>query len=234
MKLNDLDKKNVAAKALKENFDMTFDVSGLDRAKTRAMLHKVTTLIKESKKSRDFYKTESNPAYLKLVFMEQALTQHMKVAKAPVIVETMEVAQSQVILAAQDMVDSIQKMYEDVNDMMVKELPALVNSIQSEIGANESQTFNQTVTDALSNLNTALQEARTGLQNGLNGLTGVSSPDAFASGMGVDDLGGDMSGEADADLGMDMGADGGEELPAPDMDADEEDPSLSTVGRSKR
>ena len=51
MKLNDLAKKNIATKALKENFSMKFDVHGLDRAKTRTMLTKVTTLIKESKKS---------------------------------------------------------------------------------------------------------------------------------------------------------------------------------------
>ncbi len=238
MKLNDLDKKNIATKALKENFDIKFDVSGLDRAKTRAMLTKVTNLIKESKKSPDFYKTQSNATYLKLVFMEQALSQHMKVARSPkIVVESMEVAQSQVILAAQDMVDSIQKMYEDVNDMIVKELPALVNSIQSEIGANESSTFNQTVTDALNGLNTALQQAKTGLQEGLNGLTGQGSADAFGGGDSMDpsgDLG--LGGDAGSDVDMQMGADGGgEELPpSPELDSDEADVALSSVGRSKR
>ena len=110
VKLNDFDKKNVAARALKESFAMNFDVSNLDRAKTRAMLAKVNGLINESRRSPDFHKAQNNPTYLKLKFMEQALSQHMRVAKTPRIVfENEEVEKSQVILAAQDMVDSIQK-----------------------------------------------------------------------------------------------------------------------------
>ena len=161
---------------------MKFDVHGLDRAKTRTMLTKVTTLIKESKKSSDFYKTQNNPTYLKLVFMEQALSQHLKVARAPrIVVETTEVEKSQVILAAQDMVDSVQKMYEDVNDMLVKELPALTDSVQSEIGVTESTSFNQTASAALTGLNAALQQAKIGLQSALGGLTGQGATDAFAA-----------------------------------------------------
>ena len=234
MKLNDLAKKNIATKALKENFSMKFDVHGLDRSKTRSMLTKVTTLIKESKKSSDFYKTQNNPTYLKLVFMEQALSQHLKVARAPrIVVENTEVEKSQVILAAQDMVDSVQKMYEDVNDMLVKELPALTDSVQSEIGVTESTSFNQTASAALTGLNAALQQAKIGLQSALGGLTGQGATDAFAP---APDAG------AEEPLDMDMGADqdtggGDEELPpAPDFDTDEEEPEmpLSGAGRAKR
>ena len=232
MKLNDLETKNVAVKALKESFSMDFNVSNLDRSKTRAMLSKVKGLIAESKKTPDFHRAQSNPAYLKLVFMEQALSQHMKVAKAPRIVfENEEVEKSQVILAAQDMIDSVQKMYEDVNDMLVKELPALVDSIQSEIGANESESFSQTSTDALTQLNTALQQAQTQLKTALGGLTGQGG-DAFAA--PVDDMGG---GEEEVDLDLDIDAEepaeepGAELPPIPDLDDEE---SLGMVGRAKR
>ena len=230
MKLNDLENKNVAVKALKESFSMNFDVSALDRSKTRAMLSKVKGLIAESKKSPEFHAAQSNPAHLKLVFMEQALTQHLKVAKAPrIVVENEEVEKSQVILAAQDMIDSVQKMYEDVNDMLVKELPALVDSIQSEIGANESDAFNQTATDALTQLNGALQQAQTSLKSALSGLTGQGS-DAFAA----PDMGGD---EVDVDLDIDAEMPAEEpdlELPPiPDLD-DEEEMPVGRVGRAKR
>lgn len=233
MKLNDLETKNVAVKALKESFSMDFDVSNLDRSKTRAMLSKVKGLIAESKKTPDFHRAQTNPAYLKLVFMEQALSQHMKVAKAPRIVfENEEVEKSQVILAAQDMIDSVQKMYEDVNDMLVKELPALVDSIQSEIGANESQSFSQTSTDALTQLNTALQQAQTSLKGALAGLTGQGG-DAFAA--PVDDMGGGAE-EVDLDLDIDAEEPAEEEPaaelpPVPDLDDEE---SLGMVGRAKR
>jgi hypothetical protein len=230
MKLNDLESKNVAVKALKESFSMNFDVTSLDRSKTRAMLSKVKGLISESKKSPEFHKAQQNPAYLKLVFMEQALNQHLRVAKAPrIVVENEEVEKSQVILAAQDMIDSVQKMYEDVNDMLVKELPALVDSIQSEIGANESEAFNQTATDALTQLNGALQQAQTSLKSALGGLTGQGG-DAFAA----PDMSGD---EVDVDLDIDAEMPAEEpdlELPPiPDLD-DEEEMPVGGVGRAKR
>lgn len=230
MKLNDLESKNVAVKALKESFSMNFDVTSLDRSKTRAMLSKVKGLISESKKSPEFHAAQSNPAYLKLVFMEQALNQHLRVAKAPrIVVENEEVEKSQVILAAQDMIDSVQKMYEDVNDMLVKELPALVDSIQSEIGANESEAFNQTATDALTQLNGALQQAQTSLKSALGGLTGQGG-DAFAA----PDMSGD---EVDVDLDIDAELPAEEpdlELPPiPDLD-DEEEMPVGGVGRAKR
>ncbi len=233
MKLTDLENKNVAVKALKESFSMNFDVSDLDRSKTRTMLSKVKGLIAESKRSPEFHKAQTNPAYLKLVFMEQALTQHMKVAPAPrIVVENEEVEKSQVILAAQDMIDSVQKMYEDVNDMLVKELPALVDSIQSEIGANESESFNQTATDALTQLNGALQQAQTSLKSALGGLTGQGAADAFAAPAG------DMGGEEEVDLDLDVDAEmpaeepGAELPPIPDLDDEEEE--VGMVGRAKR
>lgn len=234
MKLTDLESKNIAVKALKENFSMDFDVSGLDRAKTRAMLSKVKGLINESKRSPEFHQAQTSPAYLKLVFMEQALSQHIKVAPAPRIVfENEEVEKSQVILAAQDMIDTVQKMYEDVNDMLVKELPALVDSIQSEIGVNESTSFNETAGSALTALNAALQEAQTNLKTALGGLTGQGGADAFAPGAGMPD------GEEDLDVDLDIDAEVPAEEPAaelppiPDLGDEEEMPS-GGVGRAKR
>ena len=230
MKLTDLETKNVAVKALKESFSMNFDVSDLDRSKTRTMLSRIKGLIAESKRSPEFHKAQNNPAYLKLVFMEQALSQHMRVAKEPRIVfENEEVEKSQVLLAAQDMIDSVQKMYEDVNDMLVKELPALVDSIQSEIGVNESDSFSQTATDALTQLNGALQQAQTSLKTALGGLTGQGG-DAFA----VPGMGGEEQVDVDLDIDAEMPAEepAAELPPIPDLD-DEED-SVGMVGRAKR
>ena len=217
MRLNDLDKKNAPIKALKENFGVNFDVSNLNKPDTRKMLSKVQGLINESKRSPDFHKAQQNPVYLKLKFMEQALVQHLPFAKSPrIVVENEEVEKSQVILAAQDMVDSVQKYYEDVNDMLVKELPALVDSIQSEIGVNESTQFNDQVSQALTTLNSTLQETKTALQAALGGLTGQGAAPAFdanAPEMGAD-LGAEMGDELGADLN-DLEDTADEELPLP-------------------
>lgn len=235
MKLNDLENKNVAARALKESFSLGVDVSALDGPRTRAMLKKVTNLLRESKKSSNFYKTQNNPSYLKALFMEQALTQHLRTIKTPRIVfENEEVEKSQVILAAQDMVDSIQKMYEDANDMLVKELPALVDSIQSEIGVNESTQFNSQVSGSLAALNTTLLETKNALQSALNGITGQDDS-GFDSGFdsGLDSV------EDEMDVDAAAGADAMAELPPapeelPPAPEEELDMQTGSVGRAKR
>lgn len=237
MRLNDLDKKNVAAKALKENFAFDFDISGLDRPKTLAMLKKVTGLIKESRQSPDFHKAEGNATYMKMLFMEQALSDHLKFAKAPrIVLENEEVEKSQVILAAQDMIDSVQKMYEDVNDMLVKELPALVDSIQSEIGVNESTQFNDAVSASLNTLNAALQEAQTGLRGALGGLTGQggaefgAAPAAELPPAGEEEI--DITAGAE-ELPAEPEAGAAELPPIPDIGGEEEMPT-GGAGRAKR
>ena len=116
MKLNDLDTKQPAIVALKENFEVNFNVNALNKNQAQGMLNKVKQLMTEAQASKKF--GTEYPSYLKLVFMEQALTQHYKslpdMPKSKVITENEEVNRSQVILAAQDMVDSIQKMLEEV------------------------------------------------------------------------------------------------------------------------
>jgi hypothetical protein len=233
MKLNDLDNKNVAAKALKENFSFGVDVSVLDRAKARTMLNKVTNLLRESKKAPNFYETQNSPAYLKALFMEQALTQHLRTIKTPrIVLENEEVEKSQVILAAQDMVDSVQKMYETVNDMLVKELPALVDSIQSEIGVNESTQFNSEVSGSLSALNTALLETKNALQTALNGITGQADASFDPDLSGAEDA-------MDVDAAAGSAADAMSGLPPvpeelPPAPEEEQDMQTGIVGRAKR
>jgi DNA polymerase III alpha subunit (gram-positive type) len=236
MNLNDLNKKSYAVKALKENFSMDFNVEKLDKIKTKTMLNKVARLIKEARQTPQFQSNQTNPSYLKLIFMEQALSSHyskLSHKTSPRIVfENEEVEKSQVILAAQDMVDSVQKMIEQVSDMLVKELPALSDSIQSEIGVNESQQFNSQVSQALSTLNATLQQSKTTLQGALGTITGQGMSD-FGSenpSAGMPDLGDDAElGDMD-DNEMDS------EMPKNPTDdfSDEEDDIVGSVGRSRR
>lgn len=231
MKLNDLDRKNYATKALKENFDVNFDTSRLDRNKTRYMLTRVRGLIKEAKSSPDFYENQSSPGYMRLVFMEQALTQHFGQLKSPrIVVENEVVEKSQVILAAQDMVNSIQKMIEDISDMQVKELPALVDGIQSEIGVDQSVQFNQQVGGSLAALMQALTQAKSSMTGSLNTITGEGGAGAFA--------GAEMDAEALPAGGEEIGAEMGdletpEEMPEVPAEEPEEVPA-GGAGRAKR
>lgn len=234
MKLNDFDSKIAAQKALKAHYDFNLDTSKLDRPTTKKMIEKVYGLIKEAKNSANFYHNEKNPTYMKLVFMAEALTTHYKTLKAPkIVLENEEVQKSEVILAAQDMINSVQKMIEEVNDMLVKELPALTDSIQSEIGANESAAFNQSASQALTTLNQTLSQSKTELQNAMNQMTGVGA------GFNPQPAGGEEM--AVTDIATSQTPGGEEEIAATDMDVDmpaspeaPEEPPVGGAGRAKR
>jgi len=167
--------------------------------------------------------------------MEQALSKHfaeISLRKPRIVVENEEVEKSQVVLAAQDMVDQVQKMVEEVSDMLVKELPALTDSVQSEIGVNESETFNQQVSEALTSLQAALTQSQATLKTALNSITGQGGAEAFdaGAGMGADMSGGDMGAELDVQEPL---PGGGEEEMDIGIEAPEEEP-LGGVGRPKR
>jgi len=234
MKLTELNnnRRAYSTRVLKEQYEMPFNVEKMSMSSTRTMLAKVRGLMTESKQSPDYHSNQSSGSYMKLVFMEQALSDHYNELRSlpqpRIMVENEEVEKSQVVLAAQDMVDQVQKMLEDVGQMQVKELPALVSSIESEIGVNESQTYNDEVSGQLDTLSASLKETSGALKNALNGLTGQAVDAAFDAGaeVGMDT---DMD---DTDLSM------GDEEPTMSAEIppieEPEFPPTGGVGRAKR
>jgi hypothetical protein len=234
MKLTELNYSsiNIAKKALNEHYKMPFNLDRMSLPETKVMLNKVRGLISETKQSPTFYRSQNDASYLKLVFMEQALAKYFSQLrsqpKARIVTENEEVEKSQVVLAAQDMVDSVQKMLEQVSDMLVKEMPALVDSVQSEIGANEAEQFSSQTSEALTTLTAALTSAKTSLQNSVNVVTGQGDTGAFDSES--------MGGEEDMDMG-DVGDEGdfGSDTDFPEAEPEEEPPEpTGRVGRPLR
>ena len=135
-----------------------------------------------------------------------------------------EVQQAQVVLAAQDMVDRIQKMLEDVTEMQFKDLPALSASISSTVGTNESQAFNQAAGAALATLVDAVQAAKVGMEGAQGTLTGQEpvvpgEEVAPPPGTEVPEVPGE---EVDVDVSAD------------EMVPDVEEPEEGSLGRARR
>lgn len=232
MKLTEFEKNKVsiAEKALKENYSVSMNFSRMSLPASHSMLKKIKGLISETKQTAAFYKHQTSPALMKLVFMEQALSHHIaQLAARPahrIVVENEEVEKSQVVLAAQDMVDTVQKMIEQVSDMLVKELPALSDAVQSEIGANEGSQFNSQASEALTSLQAALTTSQGELKAALNSITGQGSMEEFQPET--------MPSDVDMDPPEDMAGD--EDLDLPDEEEFEEPEPMpvTSVGRAKR
>lgn len=201
---------------------------------TKSMLERVRGLINEAKTRKDAHKRHQRPAYMKLVMLEQALTDHYGDLRIQhkIMLENEEVQKSQVILAAQDMVDNIQKMVEQISKMKVEELNAVVTGVKNEFGTNEGQQFESTAIEALTTLEGALTAAKSGLSGALGQITGE----------GADSMGDDTFGDETVP-GMDDGGSGdmspGDDissLPEPDTETDFEEPEeeLGGAGRERR
>lgn len=99
-----------------------------------------------------------------------------------------EVTQAQSVMAAKDMVDSLQGMLEDIGRMVNEQLPPLTDSIRSNIGDSQAQAFNDSVTGTLNGLLGQLQTARQSVNDAVLGLTGQAPApmDMPAADAGVD------------------------------------------------
>ena len=68
---------------------------------------------------------------------------------------------AQVVLAAQDMIDRVQKMLEEISEMQFKDLPALTDSIKNDMGVDQATQFQSASSAALTQLLTSVQQRKT-------------------------------------------------------------------------
>lgn len=234
MLLNEMNlgKARTAQRALSEQFEVKLDLDKLDRSNCEYMLARVQRMLAESRRTQTAHSRENSGSYLKLVMMEQALTAHLLDIRrghrpARIVVESEEVEKSQVILAAQDMVDSIQKMIEQVSKMTAEELPAVVTGIENEIGVDQSGQFESSAQEALTTLQQALVTAKGSMKTAMAAVTGEAAPaepEAFAAEPAAEP-------EAEAEPAAEL-----PELPElPEVPAEQpEEQPVAGVGRARR
>jgi len=290
MNLDDLSPELNARKlseAYSTQFGRKVNVSTVTHDAAVKMLHETRERIAEIKSSRSGHFRETNPTYLKLMFMEQALSarvaesqpeskvkvmnskaKYMNAVKTVAVggklteselkalgvsknllsvlesrdsaikfmskiveaskckkkkmMEGTEVDQAQVVLAAQDMVDQVQKMIENMTDLKVKELPALVDGIKGEQGVDAAGQFQSTVDGALQGLIDALSGAKGELESAVGVITGEEMSVPGEEDMGMGDM--DMDAELPPEPEMDM---------EPEMPEEEPGDELSNLGRER-
>jgi hypothetical protein len=141
--------------------------------------------------------------------------------------EGADIDQAQVVLAAQDMVDSVQDMLEKAGKMKIDELYPLSDTIKSTLGTDKAGAFTSAVDAALQGVMDALQNARQELAGAVAGLTGDEMPADFAA---------NVNGEEGDDL---MGAGDMEDMGNPEvddlgLDLDSEEDADTNFGRERR
>ena len=131
-----------------------------------------------------------------------------------------EVGQAESLMAAQDMVDSVQGMLEDVGEMINEKLPPLTDSLRRSSGADSAATFNQQTNEALNTLMDAVRGAREAMANAVGTLTGQEPT---------------PMGNTDQELDLDTATDDSEEFELDDFEtSDAAQGGDEPLGRAKR
>ena len=179
MKITDLsdNKKTTQVKTVFEShFQQKLAMDNLNEDQAQDFLNRVNGLLEQYQVRPDFYHSEQNPTYLKLLMLQQGLHQHIAelAENDKTVINEGEVQQAQAILAAQDMVDQVQGMIEDVSSLKFKDLPALVETIKNtpELGMEKSQQFSRDATAALDSLIKNLEVSKQQLETAVGVVTG--------------------------------------------------------------
>ena len=134
-----------------------------------------------------------------------------------------EMDKAEVTLAAKDMVDKIDAMIEDVGQIKSEELLPLVDKVRDEVGQAAADTLKSSVETAMGDLETALQSARSSLDNAARTVAG--DPGATD-----DTIGDPMNDDPMPDTDLDDTDDSLDSLDVPDAEAGGDEPE----GREKR
>jgi hypothetical protein len=192
-------------KVMESRFGVSIDYANLDFVKAYKLARGLTESLSKIKNSHGIHVAEKNPKYMELLMVREGLHRWMVENKQQLIMES-EMGKSQAILAAKDMVDSIQDMLEDVSKMQNEQMPALLDTIRDQIGMEQAEAFKASVGSLLANMVEQLGSARESADQAARALAGeqVAQPMAMGGAGGMPAPGG-MGG----DMGMtpDMGSD---------------------------
>lgn len=209
---------------MRKTFGFGVNLSKMTPIKAIAIVENLkakTRLIESRLGVKSFKDTDFNKYQMTL----KVLTQYIKESKNHKrLLRENEMKSAELALAAKDMVDRIQKMVQDLGEMVNEDLPPLVDAVRDSIDSAVSDQFNTSMSAVL---NTALENVRTA-REGADSAARILLGESPVETMGDD---GDSSGgEFDFDLDDDDDEDFRDDFESSDAAVGGEEP----LGRSKR
>lgn len=210
-------------KFMESRFGFAIDYSKLTVSKAEKLSETISANLYNIRRSSELHTAERNPRYMELLTVQESLNRWLAEQRRPL--TEGEVGNAEVLLAAKDMVDSIQDIIEKVGKMQNEQLPQLLDSVRDQIGSEQSDAFKNAVGETLSTLMTQLGSARESVDNGVRVLSGEQIDQPMD--LGAPAVGGDIAPVA----------------PMSDLDQDETDGFAATdaavggdeeLGREKR
>ena len=172
-------------KLMESRFGFQINFSDLTVAKAKRLSETINANLNKIRHSANLHTAERNPRYMELLTVQEGLNAWLDERRQ---LTEGEVGNAEVLLAAKDMVDSVQDAIEKVGKMQNEQLPQLLDSIRDQIGSEQAEGFKNAVGETLSTLMQNLQSAREGVDAGVRILSGEQVDNPMA--MPGDELGG--------------------------------------------
>jgi len=138
---------------------------------------------------------------------------------------------AELLLAAKDMVDRLQKMAEDVASMQVEDLMSLVDAMRDQFGVDKAEAFNASVESSLQSALDTIKNTHSSVDNAIAVLSGDASAQTDMGAI----PGGDMEAPVEPTNDMDVGMDGAEAGAGPEEEPagrEAKDESFESVQQS--
>lgn len=213
-------------KVMESRFGMKIDYANLDFKRAYVLARGLTESLDQIKRSHGVHVAEKNPKYMELLMVREGLHRWMVENKQQLIMES-EMGKSQAILAAKDMVDSIQDMLEEVSKMQNEQMPALLDTIRDQIGMEQADAFKAAVEPLLGNMVQQLSSSRSTADDAARALAGEQVAQPMGMGMGAAPTGG-------ADTGMPPPVDMGSDMDVDSFAATDAAAGPNELGRERR
>ncbi len=202
MKLTDMGTRAYYGKMnriFESRFGFTVDFNNMSMTKAQKLTRSLTEAIAKIRLSSDIHSSEKSPKYTELILVRESLVNWMQEKKQ---LTEGEVGQAEALLAARDIVDSIQNMIEKAGKIQNEQLPALADTIRDQIGSAEADAFKASIGQMLATLAGQLTLSRDQADSSVRALTGDVDSSAMQVG-GVPQEGPEINGQEDLDNSSD-------------------------------
>ena len=220
MYLNDLNsaqhRVSKLNKILADTFNHEVDLSSMNYESLNRMLSTTNAKLQAIKESD--LKYWENPQYNKLGLIQHQIKTYitelaparsdgkrMKTKESAIMEADLD--QAEVLLAAQELVDEMQGMVEDVAEMQVQKLMPIVDAMKQQVGFEVAEAYNNAADGALGALLDQMKQAKEALENATLTARGEQPATPAPTDMGMDDAAMDPEAPMDGAQNMDMDAD---------------------------
>jgi len=166
-------------KVLETRFGAKIDYNSLTVEKAEKLVEGLTSSLAKFNNSHNVHVAQKNPKYMEIFMVKEGLANWLKDQGAEVVEDTVEevvteseTAQAEAILASRDMVDSVQDMMEKIGRMSNEQMPALLDAVHDQLGAEQAEAFKVAVEPVLAGVEEQLRTGRETIDNAARALAG--------------------------------------------------------------